>query len=48
MKQQYTDWKDYANSQFGKALALSLTVLLFAMMVTPKIGPESRYLNHSG
>jgi len=37
MKQQYTDWKDYANSQFGKALALSLTVLLFAMMVTPKI-----------
>ena len=37
MTQQYTDWKDYANSQFGKALALSLTVLLFAMMVTPKI-----------
>lgn len=37
MKQQYTDWKDYANSQFGKAMALSLTLLLFAMMVTPKI-----------
>ncbi|MDD4687082.1 MAG: energy transducer TonB [Candidatus Cloacimonetes bacterium] len=37
MKQQYTDWKDQANSQFSKALALSLTMLLFAMMVTPKI-----------
>lgn len=37
MKQQFTDWKDIANSQFSKALALSITVLLFAMMVTPKI-----------
>jgi periplasmic protein TonB len=37
MKQEFTDWKDYANSQFGKAMALSLTLLLFAMMVTPKI-----------
>ncbi|HNQ42972.1 MAG TPA: energy transducer TonB [Candidatus Cloacimonadota bacterium] len=37
MKQQYTDWKDVANSQFGKALALSLTLVLFLMMVTPKI-----------
>lgn len=37
MKQSYTDWKDQANSQFSKALALSITILLFAMMVTPKI-----------
>jgi hypothetical protein len=37
MKHEYNDWKDYANSQFGKAMALSLTLLLFAMMVTPKI-----------
>ncbi len=31
------DWKDLANAQFGKALALSLTLLIFGMMVTPKI-----------
>jgi TonB family protein len=31
------DWKDNANAQFGKALALSLTLLIFGMMVTPKI-----------
>ena len=31
------DWKDIANAQFGKALALSLTLLIFGMMVTPKI-----------
>lgn len=37
MKSQYSDWKDYANSQFSKAMALSITILLFAMMVTPKI-----------
>lgn len=37
MKQHYTDWKDLADSQFGKALALSLTLMLFAMMVTPKL-----------
>src|SRR5690554_4356652 len=37
MKMQSNDWKDQANSQFSKALALSLTILLFAMMVTPKI-----------
>lgn len=37
MKLDYSDWKDYANSQFSKAFALSVTMLLFAMMVTPKI-----------
>lgn len=31
------DWKDIANAQFSKALALSLTLLIFGMMVTPKI-----------
>lgn len=31
------DWKDVASAQFGKALALSLTLLIFGMMVTPKI-----------
>lgn len=37
MKQPFTDWKDQANSQFSKAMALSITILLFAMMVTPNI-----------
>jgi len=31
------DWKDIANAQFGKAIALSLTLLIFVMMVSPKI-----------
>lgn len=31
------DWKDVANAQFGKALALALALTLFAMMVTPNI-----------
>ncbi|MDD3536056.1 MAG: energy transducer TonB [Candidatus Cloacimonetes bacterium] len=37
MKDNFIDWKDYANSQLPKALALSLTLLLFGVMVTPKI-----------
>ncbi len=37
MKQLFTDWKDQANSQFSKALALALTMVLFVMMVTPNI-----------
>ena len=37
MSAKYQDWKDIANAQFGKALALSLTLLIFGMMVTPKI-----------
>jgi protein TonB len=37
MIMQTNDWKDIANAQFGKALALSLTLLIFGMMVTPKI-----------
>jgi len=31
------DWKDIANAQFSKALALSLTLLIFGIMVTPKV-----------
>lgn len=31
------DWKDYANSQFGKALSLAIAILLFAFVVTPKL-----------
>lgn len=37
METKNQDWKDIANGQFGKALALSLTLLIFGMMVTPKI-----------
>ncbi len=37
MKNTHTDWKDQADSQFSKAVALALTMVLFAMMVTPKI-----------
>jgi protein TonB len=31
------DWKDVANSQFDKAFTLALLVLLFGIMVTPKV-----------
>lgn len=37
MNTKNQDWKDIANAQFGKALALSLTLMIFGMMVTPKI-----------
>lgn len=37
MKAQSYDWKDIANAQFGKAFALALTLIIFVMMVTPKI-----------
>lgn len=37
MKAYSNDWKDIANGQFGKALALSLTLMIFVLMVTPKI-----------
>jgi len=37
MKANSNDWKDIANAQFGKALALSLTLMIFVLMVTPKI-----------
>lgn len=31
------DWKDVANSQFDKAFTLALLILLFGIMVTPKV-----------
>jgi protein TonB len=31
------DWKDVANSQFDKAFTLALLVLLFGVMVSPKV-----------
>ncbi len=31
------DWKDVANSQFEKAFTLALLILLFGIMVTPKV-----------
>lgn len=37
MNMSTNDWKDIANAQFGKAIALSLTLLIFVMMVSPKI-----------
>jgi protein TonB len=37
MKTQNQDWKDIANAQFSKALALALTLLIFGIMVTPKV-----------
>ncbi|MDZ4181580.1 MAG: TonB family protein [Candidatus Cloacimonadaceae bacterium] len=37
MESKVKDWKDIANAQFGKALALALALTLFAMMVTPNI-----------
>ena len=37
MKANLNDWKDIANAQFSKALALSLALMLFVLMVTPKI-----------
>lgn len=37
MNTKMYDWKDIANAQFSKALSLALVLMLFAMMVTPKI-----------
>ncbi len=36
MKEKTFDWKDVANSQFSKALALAITIMLFALLVAPK------------
>lgn len=41
------DWKDYANAQFSKAVALSLVFMLFAMMVTPKIESKKQKFSSS-
>lgn len=36
MSNKGLDWKDIANSQFSKALALAITILLFAFLIAPK------------
>lgn len=41
------DWKDIANAQFSKALALTLALLLFFMMVTPKIETKKQNFSSS-
>jgi len=37
MDTKVLDWKDVANSQFDKALTLALLVVMFGVMVTPKV-----------
>jgi len=42
MEHKYIDWKDVANAQFDKAVAFAVLVLLFAIMVTPKMETQAR------
>jgi len=42
MKEKVYDWKDVANSQFSKALALAITIMLFALLVAPKTDTQRR------
>ncbi|MFB3844283.1 MAG: energy transducer TonB [Candidatus Cloacimonadaceae bacterium] len=37
MAESIRDWKDFANSQFDKATTLSLLLMLFLVMVTPRV-----------
>jgi len=37
MAEKTFDWKDIANAQFSKALALAITIMLFAFLVTPRM-----------
>ena len=37
MVNKYYDWKDVANAQFAKSVALSLVLITFVLMVTPNI-----------
>lgn len=37
METKTLDWKDVANAQFDKAMTFSLLILLFAMLVTPRV-----------
>ena len=47
MTGHFDDWKDYANSQFSKAVALTLTLILFVMMVAPKIEAKKQKFSSS-
>ncbi len=37
MEARYYDWKDVANSKFDRAFTLALLILLFGLMVTPRV-----------
>lgn len=45
MKEKTYDWIDYANGQFSKALALAITLMLFAFLVTPKSDSQRKKEN---
>ncbi len=45
MKEKSYDWIDYANGQFSKALALAITLMLFAFLVTPKSDSQRKKEN---
>ncbi|HNX37102.1 MAG TPA: energy transducer TonB [Candidatus Cloacimonadota bacterium] len=47
MTQAHFDWKDFANAQFSKALALSLVFVLFIVMVTPQIESKKQKFSSS-
>jgi protein TonB len=42
MTEKAFDWKDYCNSQFSKALALAIAIMLFAFLVVPRGDSSSR------
>lgn len=39
------DWKDHSNAQFSKALALAITLMLFAFLVTPRMESQRQKEN---
>lgn len=42
MTEKTFDWKDHASSQFSKALALAITIMLFAFLVTPRMDSQRK------
>ncbi|HQF67907.1 MAG TPA: hypothetical protein PLC91_03085, partial [Candidatus Cloacimonadota bacterium] len=36
------DWKDIANSQFSKAVALAAAIVLFGLLVAPRMETSSK------
>ncbi len=42
MTEKTFDWKDHASSQFCKALALAITIMLFAFLVTPRMDSQRK------
>ncbi|MBW6513472.1 MAG: energy transducer TonB [Candidatus Syntrophosphaera sp.] len=42
MAEKTFDWKDIANAQFSKALALAITIMLFAFLVTPRMESQRK------